>query len=155
MKMEKKWILWSIAALCIALAAVPSVVLYNAAGKYFGFIGSWKTGVIRPAKTNIIPAQRFPVYMASKEPLPEVKFVKFSLWAPDAKSVMIAADFNRWNAELLPLSRLQNGTWEVLIPLPPGKYNYLYKVDGALMADPGNPETGYHDRRQTSVMVVK
>ena len=155
MRVEKKRILWAVAALCLALAVIPSVVLYDSAQKYFGFIGSWKTGVIRPAKTDTIPAHNFPAYRASKAPLPEIKFVKFSLWAPDAKSVRIAADFNRWNSKSLPLSRLKNGTWEVLIPLPPGRYDYLYEVDGLPMIDPGNPETGYHNRRQTSVMIVK
>ena len=153
MTIEKKWMFWIIVTGGLALISVPSITLYTAAKKYFGFINSWNTGVIRPSRSHRIPPKR--MYDASASSQLEVRFIKFSVRAPDAKSVKVAGDFNNWTPDALKLSKSKDGTWETVTPLPPGRYNYLYEIDGVMMIDPRNPETGYSRNRQTSVIQIK
>lgn len=37
-------------------------------------------------------------------------------WAPAADAVYLAGDFNNWNKTATPLTRLDNGNWEVILP---------------------------------------
>ena len=45
------------------------------------------------------------------------------VWAPDAREVLLAGDFNNWNWESHPLFNLENGCWVLFLP---GK-NALWK----------------------------
>ncbi len=156
MSTEKKRIVWSAAFFLLILLSVPSVVFYNAGRKYFSFIKSWDVGVIKPAKTSRVPAEhRLQEMEPEREAPAEVKYITFSLEAPSAKYVNIAADFNKWSPQDFKLSRGKNGVWEAVVPLPPGRYNYLYYVDDVPMIDIKNPMTGYHSGRQTSVITVQ
>jgi hypothetical protein len=57
--------------------------------------------------------------------------------APDARSVAIAGNFNRWSREAHPLADPDgDGTWEVSIPLPSGRYHYIFLVDGTSWQSP-------------------
>jgi chromosome partitioning protein len=68
--------------------------------------------------------------------------VLFSCFAPDARAVRLAGDFNRWNPENEPLFDLSGcGLWQKTVPLPPGRYQYKYVVDGNWVLDPANPKT--------------
>ena len=42
----------------------------------------------------------------------------FRLWAPNARAVSVVGDFNNWNPEVNPMTRLEhsNGVWELDIP---------------------------------------
>jgi hypothetical protein len=85
-----------------------------------------------------------------------VNVVRFSLMAPQAQHVSLVGDFNGWNAGALPLRRLSNGTWEVAVPLAPGRYAYSFVVDGALARDPSAPQAPVDDFGGTnSVVMVK
>ena len=80
---------------------------------------------------------------APKAPAPEVlqNGVRFSYLAPKAKSVAIAGNFNQWSPTKDRLSGPdRNGIWTIVLPLPPGRYEYQYVVDGgAWMPDPSAP----------------
>ena len=58
--------------------------------------------------------------------------VAFSLPADvDADSVALCGDFNDWSAEATVLKRGDDGTWQVSVPLEPGRsYRYRYLLDG-------------------------
>jgi len=58
--------------------------------------------------------------------------VAFTLPADvDADSVALCGDFNDWSAEATALERGDDGTWQVAIPLEPGRsYRYRYLLDG-------------------------
>ena len=58
--------------------------------------------------------------------------VAFTLPADvDAHSVALCGDFNDWSAEATALERGDDGTWQVSIPLEPGRsYRYRYVLDG-------------------------
>jgi chromosome partitioning protein len=66
------------------------------------------------------------------------KGVVFTLDAPDARSVQIAADFNNWNPDRTDMERV-SGIWKSVVPLEAGRYRYRYVVDGQWVADPLNP----------------
>jgi len=57
--------------------------------------------------------------------------VRFVLSAPEASSVMLAADFNQWTPEGHALKRSPDGHWEITVPLQKGKaYAYNFVIDG-------------------------
>lgn len=60
----------------------------------------------------------------------------FRLYAPDAKAVMLAGDFNGWKPATLNQSVDRAGFWETFLDLPPGEYQYKFVVDGDWQHDP-------------------
>jgi hypothetical protein len=77
--------------------------------------------------------------MEASPPLCTSEGVLFTLEAPDARCVQLAADFNGWipdGNEMQSIGRL----WRKVIPLPPGRYQYRYVVDGGWRTDPLNVE---------------
>ena len=67
--------------------------------------------------------------------------IPFTLKAPDAKSVSLTGDFNRWDTKGIPLKRNKGGSWNGGIKLRPGKYEYKFIVDDEWWTDPENPLT--------------
>ena len=63
---------------------------------------------------------------------PSTVDVAFTLPADvDADSVALCGDFNDWSAGATALERGDDGTWQVSIPLEPGRsYRYRYLLDG-------------------------
>lgn len=55
----------------------------------------------------------------------------------DAKKVIIAGTFNKWNEHLFKLYKIKNG-WEIVLQLRPDEYQYKFIVDGEWMEDPTN-----------------
>lgn len=55
---------------------------------------------------------------------------RFKFYSPEAKIVSIAGDFNKWNIDEGAMRRRDKGVWTIEIPLKPGKYNYMFVVDG-------------------------
>ncbi len=63
--------------------------------------------------------------------------VRLVVVQPGARTVEAAGDFNGWNPTRTPLEQTSNGAWTVTIPLQPGRYEYMYVVDGQQwIADP-------------------
>lgn len=57
-----------------------------------------------------------------------------------ALSVNLAGSFNNWNTESTPMIVNEYDVWAVVVPLPPGEYEYKYVVDGGTwVTDPINP----------------
>jgi len=97
-------------------------------------------GLLRLAPERIVevPVAVSPVQTASFAPAsaPQV-FVRFVLVQPDARSVSVAGDFNGWNPAQTKLERADGGVWTVMIPLKPGRYEYMFVVNGKQwIADP-------------------
>ncbi|MCL5236369.1 MAG: isoamylase early set domain-containing protein [Nitrospirae bacterium] len=71
---------------------------------------------------------------ASSEP---TVTVKINFYAPGAKTVSVAGNFNKWKVNENALRKQDNGVWTIEIPLKPGIYNYMFVVDGKVwMTDP-------------------
>ena len=56
--------------------------------------------------------------------------VRLVMMDADARTVSVAGDFNGWHPEATPLHRTDNGLWAVTLPLKPGRYHYMFVVDG-------------------------
>jgi 1,4-alpha-glucan branching enzyme len=68
--------------------------------------------------------------------------VAFAVWAPNARSVRIVGDFDRWDGRLLPMRRLaDSGVWEIFVPGIGAGELYKFEIVGRdgdlrLKADP-------------------
>jgi chromosome partitioning protein len=66
--------------------------------------------------------------------------IEFKVKAPEAKSVLLAGDFNNWEPQKTPMNLItKDGVWKASILLPKGKeYQYKFVIDGQWCADPEN-----------------
>ena len=69
-----------------------------------------------------------------------VPAIEFKLAAPDAKEVFLAGDFNDWNPTEYRLRRYKDGIYKKKLQLKPGRYQYLFRVDGEWRPDPEHSE---------------
>jgi hypothetical protein len=85
-----------------------------------------------------------------------VAHVTFVLLAPQAQRVALAGDFNDWDATQVAMRREASGLWTVDVPLTPGRYRYVFVVDGRrFVADPAAPRAVGDDfGTPTSVVTV-
>ena len=68
---------------------------------------------------------------------PSTVLVRLVVLQPGAQTVQVAGDFNGWNPARTPLERISGGAWTVTLPLKPGRYEYMFVVDGQhWIADP-------------------
>jgi chromosome partitioning protein len=92
------------------------------------------------------PAQVLEHRTETATPRPVKSGILFSYEASDVRSLKLVGDFNNWtpdqNAEL---EKAEDGTWQKIVPLSPGKYHYKFIVDGEWMEDPSNPESVVND----------
>ena len=76
--------------------------------------------------------------------------VALKLRAPAAKEVFVAGSFNGWQVGATPLRPAQGGEWQGELKLTPGRYEYLFVVDGTWLPDPAareaapNPFVGWN-----------
>jgi len=82
-----------------------------------------------------------------------IKPVAFVCWAPDAKSVCLAGDFNDWDLSSHGMRRMPDGAWRLDVPLAHGHHHYLFVVDGKLILDPRAQGTA-RDHRGDKVSLV-
>jgi hypothetical protein len=82
--------------------------------------------------------------------------VRFVLNVPGGERIALVGDFNGWRADATPLVRdPSTGLWTVDLPIPAGRYNYAFVVDGRWVADPQSPRAPEDDfGRPNSVLVV-
>jgi 1,4-alpha-glucan branching enzyme len=72
----------------------------------------------------------------SEESGVQIKFI-----SPTAKDVCVAGTFNGWQASATPLKAGTGGVWMGELKLKPGRYEYLFIVDGKWMPDPTASES--------------
>ena len=152
---ERKSVLLALAFAAFALVSVPSVLFNNAINKYFSFVGHWNVAALKPTRAGTMPPTRQRADRGQEAPQPELRFVKFSVKIAGAKEVKIAGDFNKWNPDTLQLTRKDKTHWETILPLPPGRYRYLCRIDGQDVLDPLNPDTETEAGRKVSILTVK
>ena len=93
----------------------------------------------------------------SRQPSADARpLVTFVLLAPEARSVALAGDFNDWDSARMLMRREASGLWTVDVPLTPGRYRYVFVVDGRrFVADPAAPRAAGDDfGTPTSVVTV-
>ncbi|MCM3880993.1 MAG: hypothetical protein ND807_12865 [Vicinamibacterales bacterium] len=73
----------------------------------------------------------------SPAPVAATVLVRLVVLQPNARTVQVAGDFNGWSPERTALEQISGGAWAVTIPLKPGRYEYMFVVDGKeWIADP-------------------
>ena len=148
--LRAKWIFWLMALTAFLLAAIPSAFILDTARDYYRFVSGWQPGILRQLQVRHIPLRD----SLDREPPPDIRFLEFKLEAPKARTVRLAASFNRWEAQMLPLTRT-GGIWRTIVPLPPGNYEYAFEVDGVWKPDPAAPEKALAEGHEVSVLHVR
>ena len=62
--------------------------------------------------------------------------IRFSVTAPDARTVSLTGDFNGWRADAAPAERGPDGVWRITLPIRPGRWSYSFVIDGKFVEDP-------------------
>ncbi len=92
-----------------------------------------------PAKTDdgsLLPVYNLKLYTAYQDQNGNACFRLKGY--KDAKEVILAGSFNKWDENHFKMDKTENG-WELSLQINPGIYEYRYIVDGQWMTDPGNP----------------
>jgi len=77
---------------------------------------------------------------ARKKPAgPKTKQVTFQWTLTEANAVAVVGDFNRWDPNAHLLKKTKDWEWKATLRLKPGKYEYMFVVDGEWREDPVNP----------------
>lgn len=86
----------------------------------------------------------------------ESVFVRFVLYAPDARGVALAGTFNEWDPSLTPLVRgSEAGVWTATVALPVGQHQYAFVLDGERwVPDPAAPRVDDGFGRANSLLAV-
>jgi 1,4-alpha-glucan branching enzyme len=79
--------------------------------------------------------------------------VAFRLEAPDAREVLLTGSFSAWQGRHA-LRRAPDGSWAVVLELQPGRYEYLYLVDGRWTVNPRSPSLPDGLGGRNNVLVV-
>ena len=126
-----------------ATVTAPRTFEWNLAGAVaavcVAFISVVGLFALIPSPVVEVPAPTAPAHTiaARTEPKEPKVFVRLILLQPEARSVSVAGDFNGWNPAQTPLERSDGGMWTATIPLTPGRYQYMFVIDGKeWIADP-------------------
>jgi 1,4-alpha-glucan branching enzyme len=93
-----------------------------------------------PAKIEVAKLEPFKA-SAPKSEQSKLNHISLSFLKPDAKKVCVAGTFNEWKPERTPLKPAGNGRWIGDLTVDPGKYEYLFVVDGQWLPDPNAKES--------------
>lgn len=83
--------------------------------------------------------------------------LRFSLYAPQAASVALVGDFNGWGGTSeVSLKPVGKGMWSAVVPLPSGRYQYAFLVDGQRWVTDPRAEQHVSDDfgRQNAVVTI-
>ena len=110
----------AMAAACVAVVAIVGLMRFV------------------PERIVEVPVPITPAQTASLEAGQATKvYVRLVLLQPGAHSVSVAGDFNGWNPSQTTMDRSDGGVWTKTIQLKPGRYQYMFVVDGKQwIADP-------------------
>lgn len=90
----------------------------------------------------------------------------FRYHAPSARQVTLAGNFNNWGGtqgggrydpSIDPMRDHDgDGVWTIVVPLPPGRYQYKFVIDGGVRweQDPNNPDRATEGGFENSLIVV-
>ena len=88
----------------------------------------------RPAGKSNPPPPMQPV--SERFPALEEQECSFTFYAPEAREVRVAGNFNDWRPEATPLKNTGDGKWVARLSLRAGQYEYRFVVDGRWSEDP-------------------
>jgi len=79
--------------------------------------------------------------LSGRFPGMEEQEITLTIFAPQAREVKLAGNFNDWNPDVAPLKNRGQGEWVARLKLRAGQYEYRFVVDGEWIADPGTSHT--------------
>ncbi len=98
-----------------------------------------------PQPSQAVPVKPTAAPVALLAPIPpaapKLGFISIELVEPSAREVYVAGSFNGWRPDCTPLIAQGNGRWKGNLELGPGRYEYLFVVDGQWRPDPNAHET--------------
>jgi 1,4-alpha-glucan branching enzyme len=92
--------------------------------------------------------------------------ILFNYYAPSSRQVTLAGSFNNWggtqgggryDASIDPMSDPEgDGVWSIVLPLPPGRYQYKFVLDGGVRweQDPNNADKASDSGIENSLVIV-
>jgi hypothetical protein len=130
-----------------------------AAALMIGFVSRGAVSPNTAAEPTVVsgPATgEYPVTLATNEGAERLVPTQFVFESTEAKKVSVVGEFNDWEVDELPMTRVRDGVWTTTVPLAPGRHVYAFVVDGTLLvADPRAPKSGDADYgREGSVVMV-
>jgi len=90
-------------------------------------------------------------HFAAKKTLRAVNFI---CNAPQAKSVELVGDFNKWDPTVHPMQRRPDGAWFLQVELPHGHHHYMFRVDGQLQLDPNASGIARNEKGERVSMIA-
>ncbi|HEY7445916.1 MAG TPA: isoamylase early set domain-containing protein [Vicinamibacterales bacterium] len=115
---------------------MPRVLRWNLAG---AMVAACVTLLVAAGVvTRVLPGlPDTPGAVTPPAPIASPVLVRLVVLQPGARTVEVAGDFNGWDPTRTPLEQLSSGAWTVTLPLVPGRYEYMFVVDGKeWIADP-------------------
>lgn len=82
------------------------------------------------------------------------KPIEFVLEMPQAQSACVAGTFNGWDSKKTPMRKDGSAGWKAAVPLPPGRYEYRFVVDGQWISDPNARESVKNQFGSTNSVVM-
>ncbi len=61
---------------------------------------------------------------------------RITCFAPRAREIFVAGEFNNWNPSALAMTKDSEAEWSIELTLSPGRYEYKFVVDGAWCCEP-------------------
>jgi 1,4-alpha-glucan branching enzyme len=80
--------------------------------------------------------------------------VNFSCFAPSARQVSVAGDFNHWDPNANPMCWLPDGGWVLTLPLHHGHHLYYFVIDGEPALDPRAMGTVENERGEAASLIA-
>ena len=75
--------------------------------------------------------------VSERFPALEEQEIILTFFAPEAREVNVAGNFNNWRPDATPLKNTGDKEWVVRLMLRSGQYEYRFVVDGRWSEDPG------------------
>jgi hypothetical protein len=75
--------------------------------------------------------------------------LNFTFQGPPGETVSVAGTFNGWDPFMYILEETSIGIYKLTIPLPPGKYQYIFFCRGERYTDQYNPNRAYSREGKT------
>ncbi len=124
---RRKVLFWGLVAAGFLIICLPSTLMLDAFTSYERFLTGFEPSTLRHTLTRAVAHSG----QTRREQLQtQLSFVDFRMKAPKAKTVFLVGDFNHWKSGTLALAKVADGSWELTLALPPGRYHYRFLVDG-------------------------
>lgn len=105
---------------------------------------------------SVVDTPLIPVSNSTAEPGAVLRETQFIVVAPDARSVAVVGHFNDWDLSATPMVYDSlHGAWSVTVPLPPGRHEFQYVIDGKQRVnDPTLPQVSSDFGSPNSVITI-